>query len=557
MDITLYEHDPVFVVDRFRQGEFDFVDAVSEVEETEFFRYIGARKILSKLAESYPSPRRKQEVPTWIYIASNLSMRFHGVHSFHAYPYVVRCGGMLNAFGPEVAHMVRHPDTQDVTLHCNGFNAKNSYDRQTPCDQDFLRKLARTTPQQALLRWFNQDVVKILRKHKAFDPEGIFLGDASYLFVPDNPNYENSVRLLFDEHNHPVESKKLSRQEQDRYTWRRCYKLISLVHTNRKGEFFLYAGLRVVSGEAHECPIFYEMVDGFVEAVGRGVMKRLILDRGFIDGEQIARLKKSHKIETLIPLRKNMDIYEDALGLLKGGMVSLKPYHPPSPKASPQAKPRKVPEGIRKREAKRQATLEAHKQNQPPPPPAKTISRREIAKISELRSWSSCTEPVNVIINKDIYVDGHEQTWLLMDTKPVSDPAASRDEYRLRSEIEERHRQLKCFWDLADFRGRVLSLVVNQVVFVALAYSLLQLYLLRKVQRPELNRRTRIRLRDQLLPSDSNIILYCENRFAFLSPLEYTDLLLNLSEPARQKILAKTRRLKRQVATELKRARAP
>jgi hypothetical protein len=484
-------------------------------------------------------------------------MRFHGVHSFHAYPYVVRCGGMLNAFGPEVAHKVRHPDTQDVTLHCNGFNAKNSYDRQTPCDQDFLRKLARTTPEEALLRWFNQDVVKILRKHKAFDPEGIFLGDASYLFVPDNPNYENSVRLLFDEHNHPVESKKLSRQEQDRYTWRRCYKLISLVHTNRKGEFFLYAGLRVVSGEAHECPILYEMVDGFVDAVGQGVMKRLILDRGFIDGEQIARLKNSHKIDTLIPLRKNMDIYQDALGLLKGGMVSLKPYHPPSPKPSPQAKPRKVPEGIRKREAKRQATLEAQKQNQPPPPPEKTISRREIAKCSGLRSWSSCTVPVDVIINKDIYVDGHEQTWLLMDTKPVNDPAASRDEYRLRTEIEERHRQLKCFWDLADFRGRVLSLVVNQVVFVALAYSLLQIYLLRKVQRPELNRRTRIRLRDQLLPSDSNIILYCENRFAFLSPLEYTDLLLNLSEPARQKILAKTRRLKRQVATELKHPRAP
>ncbi len=557
MDMSLYEHDPGFVLERFRQGEFDFVDAVNEVEETEFFRYIGARKILSKLAENYPSPRRKQEVPTWLYIASNLSMRFHGVHSFHAYPYVVRCGGMLNAFGPEVAHKVRHPDTQDVTLHCNGFNAKNSYDRQTPCDQDFLRKLARNTPEQALLQWFNHDVVKILRQHKAFDPQGIFLGDASYLFVPDNPNYENSVRLLFDEHNHPVESKKLSRQEQDRYTWRRCYKLISLVHTNRKGEFFLYAGLRVVSGEAHECPILYKMVDGFVDAVGQGVMKRLILDRGFIDGEQIARLKKSHKIETLIPLRKNMDIYQDALGLLKGGMVSLKPYHPPSPKASPQTKFRKVPEEIRKREAKRQVTIEARKQNQPPPPPDKTIIRREIAKIPGLRSWSSCTEPVNVIVNKELFADGHEKIWMLVDTQSGRKPAASRDEYRLRTEIEERHRQLKCFWDLADFRGRVLSLVVNQVVFVALAYSLLQLYLLRKIKRPERNRQTRMRLRDQLLPSDSSIILYCENRFAFISPLEYTDLLLTLPEPARLKILAKTRRLRRQVATELKHPRAP
>lgn len=557
MDMTLYEHDPAFVLERFRQGEFDFVDAVSEVEETEFFRYIGARKILSKLAESYPSPRRKQEVPTWLYIASNLSMRFHGVHSFHAYPYVVRCGGMLNAFGPEIAHKVHHPDTQDVTLHCSGFNDKNSYDRQTPCDQDFLRKLARTTPQDALLGWFNHDVVKILKQHKAFDPEGIFLGDASYLFVPDNPNYENSRRLLFDEHNHPVDSKPLSPQEQARYTWRRCYKLISLVHTNRKSEFFLYAGLSVVSGEVHECPVFYEMVDGFLDAVGAGVMKRLILDRGFIDGERIAKLKQDHGVDTLIPLRKRMDVYEDTLGLMRGGMVSFKPYHPPSPRASVQAKPSRVPEEIRNREAKRQATLEARKLMQPPPPPEKTVSRRQIAKVRGLRSWSSCTVPVNVIVNKEIYADGHEQIWMLLDTQAGMDPAASRDEYRLRTEIEERHRQLKCFWYLAEFRGRVLSLVVNQVVFVALAYSLFQLYLLRQVKRPVLNRKTRTRLRDQLLPSDSNIILYCENRFALLSPLQYTDLLLTLSEPAKQKILTKTRRLRRQVATELNLPRPP
>lgn len=557
MDIGLYEYDPGFVLERFREGEFDFVDAVSEVEETEFFRYIGAHKILPKLAETYPSPRRKQEVPTWMYIASNLSMRFHGVHSFNAYPYVVRCGGMLNAFGPEVAHKTRHPDTQDVTLHCAGFNQKNTYDRQTPCDQDFLRKLARSTPGERLLRWFNHDVVRTLRQHKAFDAEGLFLGDASYLFVPDNPRYEKSARLLFDEHNHPVESKPLSPQEQARYTWRRCYKLVSLVHTNRKGEFFLYAALAVVPGEAHECPILYGLVDGFLEAVGPGVMKRLILDRGFIDGEQIARLKKTYGIDTLIPVRKNMDVYEDALGLLRGGTVSFRPYHPPPPKTPVQPKPTTVPEELRKREAKRQATLAARKAEAPPPPPDRVVARLEIAQIPGLRSWSSCTVPVSAIVNKETFADGHEQIWMLIDTKPGSDPAASRDEYRLRSEIEERHRQLKCFWDLSDFRGRALSLVVNQVVFVALAYSLLQLYLLRKVDRPTLNRRTRIRLRDQLLPSDSCIILYCQDRFALLSPLEYTDLLLHLSDAAKEKILAKTRRLRRQISTELKLARPP
>jgi hypothetical protein len=129
MDVVVYQHDQSFVVDSFREGDFDYVDAVDEVEETQFFRYIGAHKMLAKLAESHPDTREKKEVPTWIYIASNLSMRIHGVHSFNAYPYVVRCGGMLNAFGPEVGHKTVHPETKDVTLSCAGFNDKNTYDR--------------------------------------------------------------------------------------------------------------------------------------------------------------------------------------------------------------------------------------------------------------------------------------------------------------------------------------------------------------------------------------------------------------------------------------------
>jgi hypothetical protein len=61
-----------------------------------------------------------------------------------------------------------------------------------------------------------------------------------------------------------------------------------LVHTNRSGDYFLGVAVAVVSGKAHECPVRYRLVDGFEEAVDRGVMKRLILDWGFLDGEQIA-----------------------------------------------------------------------------------------------------------------------------------------------------------------------------------------------------------------------------------------------------------------------------
>ena len=153
MDLVCYERDQDFVLGRFREGEFDYLEAASEVVETEFFRHLGAQEILRTLAATYPTPRKKAEVPLWVSLASTLALRLHGVHSFHASPYVVRCGGMLHAFGPTVAAKVSHPDTGDVTLRCAGFNAKNPYDRQTPCDQDFLRKLARDTPAAALQTW--------------------------------------------------------------------------------------------------------------------------------------------------------------------------------------------------------------------------------------------------------------------------------------------------------------------------------------------------------------------------------------------------------------------
>lgn len=556
MDVVVFEHDQEYVLEAFRRGEFDFVDGVSEVAETEFFRYIGAHRILGKMAETYPSPREKEEVPLWMFVASNLSMRLHGVHAFNAYPYVVRCGGMLNAFGPRVAHKTKHPETGDVTLSCSGFNDKNTYDRQTPCDQDYLRKFARSTESAQLEQWFNRDVVQILKRHRAFDPEGIFLGDGSYLFVPDNPHYEGSVRMLFDEHNHPVDSKTVSAEKRARCQWKRCYKLVSLVHTNRAGDYFLFAGLSVVAGNVHEGPVLWNMVDGFVEAVGPRVMKRLILDRGFIDGAQMGRCKKEHGIEVLIPLRKSMDIYEDVLGLVRGGKVRFEPYTPPPPKPPVDPKPTHVPQEIRRREKKRQRTLNGKKVAATPPSPDKVLVRSEVGWISDFRTWSSCPISLSVVINREHYADGHDEIWMLADTKKVAEGGASRDDYRLRTGIEERYRQLKCFMDLTHFHSRAFSLVCNQVVFLALAYSLMQLYLLR-LKRSELNRRTQPQLRNQLVPTDSVIIIYYDNRFALLSSMQYTEMLLTLSGEAGKKILEKVRRLRRELEQELKLVRAP
>lgn len=556
MDLVVYEHEQGYVLENFCAGMFDFVDGVSEVAETDFFRYIGARKILQKVSEVYPSPRKKKEVPLWMFVASNLSMRLHGVHSFHSYPYVVRCGGMLNAFGPEVAHKAAHPSTGDVTLSCEGFNDKNVYDRQTPCDQDFLRKLARDTDVQKLHRWYNRDVMRVLKHHRAFDREGIFIGDASYLFVPDNPNYEGSVVMLFDENNHPVDSKTVTPEKKARCQWKRCYKLVNLIHTNRAGDYYLFAGLSVVGGNVSEDSVLWSLVDDFVDAVGKGIMKRLILDRGFIDGERMSRCKTKHGIDVVIPLKKNMDIYNDVLGLVQNGKIPFEPYTPPPPKPPIEQKTAPVPKQIREREKKRQKTVKQKKAELPPPPPEKVLLRSEVGSLTDFQTWTSCSVPLSVVVNKEQFADGHEDIWMLADTKKVTDASATRDDYRLRPCIEERYRQTKCFMDLTHFHSRSFALVCNQVVFIALAYSLMQLHLLRQ-KRYSLNRKTLPQLRNQLVPTDSVIIIYYNNRFALMTTMQYTELLLTLSAEAAKKILEKVRRLRRELDQEMNLVRPP
>jgi hypothetical protein len=233
--------------------------------------------------------------------------------------------------------------------------ARKQDERATPCDQDTLRKFTRDVTAQRWMDWFNGPVQREFQAYGFFDTAGIFVGDGSYLFVPDNPAYEGPVEMWFDEHNHPVEYDKLTADQRKKAHRERCYKLVSLLHL--RGDCYVCAALAVVPGNAHECPVLYQLVEQWVRQVGRGVIKLPILDRGFIDGKNISRCKQEWGIDVLLPMKKRMDIWEDAWAL--GQQCPWQPLRP----APPQSKvpPSHRPEVIVRREIKRQKTLAAKK----------------------------------------------------------------------------------------------------------------------------------------------------------------------------------------------------
>lgn len=564
MDLLAFEQDRGFVLKGLLQGDIDYLEPVTEAVEADFFRHLIDRQVLDRLAESYPTPRKKREVPVWLYLASEVTLKLHDSRSYHAYPRLLRSGGLIDALGPKLGgRKTRHPETGDVTLACPGFNRKNEYDRQSPCDQDFLRKFARDTDAGRLHAWFNREAPRALRSLKLFDEEGLFIGDASYLFVPDNKHYEDSDRFWFDEHNHPVSAEDVDRKD-PRYQLRRCYKLVSLIHVNRQLDFFFVVAARVVPGRRHEDPILYELAEQFVKATGPGVIKTLIVDRGLIDGPRMGRLKQRYHVDTLVPLRRNMDAHADAIGLTRLPGFEWEPYRRPEP-APPESPPPPKPVRVKQREVKRQQTLAQRRAEAKDgalnpatanPAPKVTLPRTLLGIGRGLLSWSKCPVPLTAVINREIDEQGQSQDWVLVSTSEKLDAQQMRSTYGLRTAIEERHRQYKCFWDLTRMRSPAFSLVVNQTLFVLLTYTLLQAHLLLR-QRQRLNRLTRTGILDLLTPTLEVVAVYYQQRFCLLSLPEFARILLALQEKARHKLRKKMRQFEKNLDGLLNNARSP
>ena len=550
MDLVVFENNKPWVIDEFREGHFDYVELASDVAETKFFQFLFGQQVVDRLVQHYPSPRDRHHVPLWMYVCSQLTLRLHGQHSFHSYPLIVRAGGLVDALGPEVARRQVDPESGNLTLECAGFNDRNLYPRQTPCDQDFLRKLARDTEPEQLKEWYNRHVAAVYKELGAFDADGLFIADGTYLFVPDNPRYEGSQRLLFDEHNHPVSKKQeqeMTKAQRARCRWRRCYKAVLLLHCDAAGERFVVVGVRVLREKESEATALWPLLNTFLDTVGSGVMKVLLVDRGFINGPEIGRLKRDHGIDTVIPIRSDMNLQEDVRGLMKLPTTweEYEPKHrPPLPDPTRASHGQPPHPAAKKREQMRQQTLarqRAERVQESPPDPSRIRERTLIARFPGLTSWWDCPVPLTGAYSRDIYADGHEDGWLLVTTNEDWSAPRVRDLYGLRTDIEERHRQVKCFWDLTRFQSTAWSLVVSQLVFVCLTYSLLQVHLLRQGHE-ELNRRT-WPTSHRLLPDGDRVIIYRQQYFGFFTLLEHMELTLSLEGKARRRALSKTRRL--------------
>jgi hypothetical protein len=255
-------------------------------------------------------------------------------------------------------------------------------------------------------------------------------------------------------------------------------------------------------------------VEQFVGQVGQGVIKLPILDRGFIDGKNIGRCKEQWGIDVLLPMKKKMDIWEDAWAL--GQQCPWQPLA--GAVAPPKLWPSHRPEAIVRRERQRQKTLAANQAKAPPPDPAKVRVRTQRCPIKGFTSWTECPVPMNVLLLRESYADGHQDQWALMTTADFTNPGQPKEHYDLRVKIEERRRTLKCFHDLSGFSSRSFNVIAAQVAFILPSYTLRQ-WQLWKLRQQELAGRSPGLLRLKLNLHNQCVVIYHEHTHAQM-PLE-------------------------------------
>ena len=551
MDLEFVESHPGRVLEEFRRGRFDSVSTVSRADEQSFFELCRGEGMLDALARRMPTARKKEEVPRAFILAANLSLKLHGENAFLGWERVARSGGLLAALDPAMTS--RHLDAAgaSVVLRCEGFNAKSRYARRAPCDQDTLRKYVRDVGGGLWQQWFNGPVQEVFRSRGFFDPEGVFVGDASYLFVPDNESYEESVRMWFDEHNHPVDVDRLPAAQRRKARLERCYKMVSLLHL--RGEHFVCAAVALVPGNRHELPVLYDLVEGFVARLGRGVINKLIVDRGLIDGARIAYCKSVLGVDVLVPLKRSMDLWAEAWALCDdAGWVPAQGA--PAPRAAARGGGAPTPD-IARRERARQQTLARRREMAGPPEPARRLVSSELCAVRDLR-WDDLPVPFHAVLMRESYADGHREQWGLLTTEAPVDPQAAPRDYARRAAIEERHRQLKCFHDLSEFRSRSLNVITAQLVFVLLTYTLRQWQLWKSGRAGKAGLHPES-IQEALDLADQHVYICRHRSYARVPLVSFLRMALELKGAARRAALATARRLERSFLTPPANPRPP
>ena len=500
---TIYQKDQNKVAAQLETGEIDYADLTKWNLPDEFISFAMESGLLQFIDRTYPNPRVKNEIPIWFLVTCQFVMRLHQTGRYDNLRYLLNAGSILARFGFNVGN----PRI--------GFNDKNKKDRKTAVDADSVRKFFKDTKVDEIRNWYREDLQSWFRIQKSFDHHGIFILDQTHLVVPDNPNYKGAVKMPVDEHGQYYSRlAELTEEQKKALIYHRCYTLSTLLNVGLEHELFHVAGYELGPGNEDELVQAEKMVPDFCRKFP-GLVKILILDRGYIDKDFIYKLKHDYQVDVLIPLRKNMDACTDAIAIAKTQNAW--------------------------------ETIEQESVGQ------KLVLKKEIAPVQNIKLWLPLK--IHALVTRyttwNAKLNLYEENYsVLASTKKYNIPRMMMTHYELRVKTEERFRQLKHSWYITDFPSPHASLVESHVCFTLFTYSLLQLYLRRNDLRQHTRKMLATLHADEQLGVNT-VLVYARDNYAVFDLDDYTVRVAKMNETPRQRLATimqaqKEERLKRE-----------
>ena len=484
--IIIYEENKEEVVNALKEGKVDYMDLSTWGFQDRFFAFLLGINFFRICGSSYPSPRFKEEVPVWFQLAGQTQIKLHQQAAYSKLPGLLKNGAILtrikfNIGGEE-----------------GGFNKKNKEPREVPVDFDCVRKFFKDTDKNELNIWYNEKVIRFIRHNRGIDKEGIFLLDQTHLVVPDNTNYKGAEWALVDEHGQRIDTSKMTDEQIKALKPRLCYSLSLLVHLGADGSTVI-CGYKLGGGNDDELAHGPELVRQFIKALGKGVIKKLIMDRGYISGEFVNELKTEYDVDVVIPLRKNMNALTDSL---------------------------RIADKLKKKEWKEYRTYKKGNKKY----------TESVLYIGDVEEWEEANLKVYVSLMKTTAPGEEEKTWGLCTTFSPGNAGKAFDLYNKRSRIEEVNKQMKTNWRINKFSSPHESLIEAHVLFTLLTYSLIQLYLIKKHLTALANKTIESLKSNESLGKDC-VVLYYDKKFAVVDLDYHTEMVACMGEKARQKLV--------------------
>jgi hypothetical protein len=326
-----------------------------------------------------------------------------------------------------------------------GFCQRGYGDKQKPMHKNVLADTVEKLTAKELETILNRALQRLAAKGVFRESQGHFALDGSDLETTSR--YQGVGMKTVTEKKWSRKEKKVVEIEKTVYG----FKLLALYDVHLR----LVVAVKVVQIQEHDSQFTRPLLQQGLETLGEGVIRVLLIDRGFLDGLTLWQIKNEDGIDFVVPVKSNMHVSNDARAFLKQKPDGEYLFVAERPGEGQKQTGHLKLIGIQGLTTYDQYGDDEHQQQ------------------SNRAAFAG--NPINAIVVSEFEqkVYPNDKAKVFLTSLPVNDPLVAIDLYDLRSLIENTlFRELKQGWFLGVFPKKTADAVRGHVYLTILVFNL-------------------------------------------------------------------------------------